>query len=287
MLTEVAVIDAHGKHAQAVRFTHDGKLLVSTGQDANVRLWSVPSFAAAGAFAGHKNSVNSLSFSPDERLLATGSTDGTVRVWSFPDGQCLHTLAKQTTGVFSPDGKQLATISAKGQIVFWEVSSGRQIDSIGPFDKRTICLAFSPDGADVLLGGAGPIHRVKIATGEKQGEMTGHAVVVACLRVSPDGKRLASTGADGQLRLWSTKDWSLERAVKIGACGVLQIAFAADSKSVAVAADHLLQIFSVKTGAVLDRIESPLKGLYGVAISPDGEYLANAAADGRIRIWRR
>ena len=41
---EPIVIDAHGRHAQAVAFTKDGKRLVSAGQDACVRFWSVPVF---------------------------------------------------------------------------------------------------------------------------------------------------------------------------------------------------------------------------------------------------
>ena len=36
------VLEAHGKHAQAVHFTRDGKRLVSSGQDAHVRVWSLP-----------------------------------------------------------------------------------------------------------------------------------------------------------------------------------------------------------------------------------------------------
>jgi WD40 repeat protein len=85
---EPLVLDAHGRHAQAVAFTKDGTRLVSAGQDACVRLWTVPGFQADGVFEGHSNSVNSLSFSPDGSLLATGSTDGTVRVWSF-SSRCL------------------------------------------------------------------------------------------------------------------------------------------------------------------------------------------------------
>jgi WD40 repeat protein len=284
---EPAVIEAHGRHAQAVRFTKDSKLLVSVGQDACVRLWSVPGFAAVASFEGHKNSVNSLSFNPDERLLATGSTDRTVRLWSFPEGRCLHTLDKQLTGVFAPDGDRLATISAKGQIVLWEAKSGKQLTSIPALDKRTMAVAFSPDGRDLLIGGTGPIHRVAVSDGTKHDELTGHKVVVACLRVSPDGKLLASTGADGHLRLWSTKDWAEVRSIKLNRCGVLQIAFAPKSDCVTVAADNLIQSYSVRDGKVVDRIELPVKGLYGVAISPDGKYLANAAADGKVRVWER
>ena len=287
MASEVALIDAHGRHAQSVHFTRDGKLLLSSGQDARVRLWSVPGFAAAGTFEGHKNSVNSLRFTPDEQLLVTGSTDGTVRVWSFPEGRCLHTLEKQVTGIFAPDGDRLATISAKGQVILWGAKDGKQIISIPAIDKRTTALAFSPDGRSLLIGGTGPIHRVAVADGKKEGELNGHKVVVACLRVSPDGKWLASTGADGHLRFWSTKNWAQARAVKLERSGIFQIAFAPQSDSVTVTADFLIQTYSVKDGKAVDRIEVPIKGLYGVAISPDGKYLANAAADGKIRVWER
>jgi WD40 repeat protein len=287
MVSEVAVLDAHGRHAQAVRFTKDGKLLLSAGQDACVRLWSVPGFAAAGVFEGHKNSVNSLDLTPDEQFLATGSTDGTVRLWSFPDGRCLRTLPRHMSGVFSPAGDRIATISAKGQIVLWDPKSGEQVTTIPAIDKRTTAVAFSSDGSRVLIGGTGPIHRVTVADGKKEGELTGHKIIVACLRVSPDGKWLASTGADGFLRLWSTKSWTEVRAVKLAAGGVLQIAFTPKSDAVTVSADFLILSYSLKDGKLLDRIEVPLKGLYGVAISPDGKYLANAAADGRVRVWER
>ena len=207
-INEPVVIDAHGRHAQAVAFTKDGKHLVSAGQDACIRLWSVPGFQADGVFEGHSNSVNSLSFTPDGTLLATGSTDGTVRVWSVPQGQCLYVFAKQTTAWFSPDGKHLATISTKGRIVLWDAQTGKEVKTLPAVDKRIITLAFMPDTATLLIGGTGPIHRISLPEGEKVGELPGHKVVVTCLRLTPDGKFLASTGADGMLRLWSTKDWS-------------------------------------------------------------------------------
>lgn len=283
---EPIVIDAHGRHAQAVAFSKDGKSLVSAGQDACVRLWSVPGFKADGVFEGHGNSVNSLSFSPDGSVLATGSTDGTVRVWSFPQGKCLHILAKQLTARFSPDGKHLATISAKGRVVLWDAKTGKELKTLPALDKRITDLAFASDAATLLVGGTGPIHRVGLPEGMKEGELAGHKVVVACLRLTPDGKLLASTGADGLLRLWSTEDWSEVRKVELRAYGVLQMAIAPRGDVVTVSADHLIQTFSID-GKLVGRIELPVKGVYGLAISPDGRYLANAAADGKVRVWER
>src|SRR5207302_10317468 len=133
--------------------------------------------------------------------------------------------------------------------------AGEEIIAMPAVDKRTPALAFSADGSSLLIGGTGPIHRVTVADGKKEGELTGHKVVVACLRISPDGKWLASTGADGYLRFWSTKDWTEARSVKLDGCGVLQIAFAPKSDAVTVAADYLIQTYAVKDGKLLDRIE--------------------------------
>lgn len=285
--SEVATIDAHGRHAQAVYFTKDNKTLVSAGQDACVRLWSIPEFQAKGSIEGHKKSVNSLSFTSDERLLATGSTDRTVRVWSFPEGKCRHTLDNQMTAVFSQKGDRLATISFKGEIGLWEGSSGHQLASLSELDRRPTSITFTRDGSTLLVGGMGPIHQVAVAAGNKTSELKGHQSVVTCLRVSPDGKWLASTGADGYLRIWSTADWSEAQTVKIEGSGVFQIAFSPGSDSITVSADFVIRSYAVKDGKLLERIQVPLKGLYGVAISADGKYLANAAADGRIRVWER
>ena len=284
---EPIVIDAHGRHAQAVAFTKDGKHLVSVGQDACVRLWSVPNFQADGEFEGHGNSVNSLSFSPDGSLLATGSTDGTVRVWSFPQGKCLHVLVKQLTARFSPDGTHIAAISAKGRIVLWDARAGKEVKTLPVLDKRITSIAFTSDAATLLVGGTGPVHRVSLPEGKKEGELAGHKAVVACLCITPDGTLLASTGGDGLLRLWSTEDWSEVRKVELRAGGVFQLAIARKGDFVTVSADNLIQTISIKDGKVVGRIEIQVKGVYGLAISPDGRYLANAAADGKVRVWER
>jgi WD40 repeat protein len=282
---EPTVINAHGRHAQAVAFAKNGNHLVSAGQDACVRLWSVPGFKPVGVFEGHRNSVNSVSFSPDNSLLATGSTDGTVRVWSFPQGKCLHVFEKQLTARFSPDEKHLATISAKGRIALWDAKTGQEVMTLPALDRRITAILFACDATMLLVGGTGPIHRVSLPEGKKVGKLAGHKVVAACLQFTPDGRFLASTGGDGILRLWSTKDWSEVRKVELRAGGVFQMAMAPKGDVVAVSADNLIQIISINDGAVVGRIELPVKGVYGLAYSSDGRYLASAAADGNVRVW--
>jgi WD40 repeat protein len=119
------------------------------------------------------------------------------------------------------------------------------------------------------------------------GTLAGHEVAVACLRLSPDGRTLASSGADRTVRLWSTADWSEMRRVELEAGGILQLAFSPDGERLAVGVDHLILVHDVDSGELMDRIELQPKGIYGLAYSPDGRYLANAAADGKVRIWEQ
>jgi WD40 repeat protein len=282
---EPLVLAAHTRHAQAVTFTRTGRIMLSTGQDAQIRLWSVPGFKSVGAIVGHRNSVNSVAFSVDEQMLATSSSDGTVRVWSFPEGQCDQVFQKQTVARFSPTGKYLATLSTKGQVSLWDPRTGELVASADPVDRRAVALEFSPDERELLVGGTGTIHRLSVPGLSPLGDLAAHEAIVASLRVSPDGATLVSTGGPGSVRFWSTDGWRELGTVPLETPGGLAVAFAPNSSEVSVSVDFHIITLSVRDRAVTANRRVGAKGVYGLAYSPDGKYLANAAADGRVRVW--
>jgi WD40 repeat protein len=283
MSQPIAVIEAHGRHAQRVLFTPDGGTLVSCGQDGAIRLWKVPSFGPDGAFEGHGASVNTLSFSADGGVLASGSSDGTVRVWSFPGGRELDVLEGQVAAACSPAGG-FATISTKARAVLWD-GNYDEVATLPLLDRRLFSLAFTADGATLLVAGTGAVHRVDVKGRARAGEYGGHQTAVASLALSHDGSLLATTGAEGTLRVRAVAGGAERFAVRIGRPGVLQAAFSPDGGRVAVSIDFAIQLRSATDGALLEAIEVPIKGVYGLAFSPDGRLLANAGADGRIRVW--
>jgi hypothetical protein len=279
------VLEAHGKHAQAVHFTRDGKHLVSCGQDAKVRVWSVPGFKPVRALEGHEKSVNALAFTADEMRLLTSSSDPAVRLWSFKDGKTLYTFDKQTLGALGPDGDHVVTVSSKNELVLWDGTTGERRKVLAPLDKRHLALCFAPNGLFLFVGGTGPIHRVALPDGTSDGKHEGHQIGIACLKPSPNPAILGSTGLDGTLRFWTVVGGDEVNCVPIEGQGVLQLAFAPDGRSVAVSVDGAVWHLGAPDGDVIERYEVPLKGVYGVAFSPDGKYLANAAADGRVRVF--
>jgi len=283
MAEPVTVIDAHRGSAQRVAFSPDGASLVSCGQDGRVRLWKVPSLAADGGFEGHGASVNTLSFSADGGLLATGSSDGTVRVWSFPGGRELDVLDDQVAAAVSPAGG-LATISTKARAVLWD-GNYDEVAVLPLLDRRLFSLAFTADGASLLVAGTGVVHRVDVKGRAKTGEYSGHQTAVAGMALSADGTLLATTGAEGTLRVRGVAGGAERFVVRPGRPGTLQVALSPGGERVAVAIDFAVQLRSSGDGALLSTIEVPVKGVYGLAFSPDGRLLANAGADGKVRVW--
>jgi WD40 repeat protein len=289
-MTAALVLDAHGKSAHAVHFTHAGAHLVSCGESAPVRLWSVPRFRPERELAGQERGVTALAFTADEARLATLGADGSLRVAPFrpggPDADADFTLEKQALAALGPDGDHLVTLSTSNELALRDGRTGALRKVLGPFDKRHLALAFAASGLFLFVGGMGPIRRLALPDGTSDGVLAGHQIGIACLRSAPNPAILASTGLDGTLRFWtvvSGAEVSCVALPKEHASGALQLAFAPDGRSVAVSTTAGVLRLRAPDGELIERHE--VAGGRGVAFSPDGRFLACAAADGRVRVW--
>ncbi|MCI0746875.1 MAG: hypothetical protein L0Y58_15845, partial [Verrucomicrobia subdivision 3 bacterium] len=74
----------HNGRVESVRFSPDGKRVITACNDSNARVWDAASGHLLGEPLRHRTRVYYAEFSPDDRWVVTASTDGTARIWEVP-----------------------------------------------------------------------------------------------------------------------------------------------------------------------------------------------------------
>src|SRR5579883_187941 len=269
----------HGDYLRSIRFTPDGKTLISLGSD-GIRVWD----AATGKPIRHFGAgivPRSLDLSSDGRRAAISryhaGAGGPVEVWDVTTGKLLHKLGNQhySQVCFSPDGKQLAartnhfslTPVFPWSIFLWDVESGKAIRTL-PGPKEDIWdMQFSTDGKSLILGGsARTMSRLSTTDGNEVNRFRDVPADVHSLVLSPRGDRIAF------IELWMKK-WPGGGA----SWGSNVRVFLLDSRTGAE-----LRCWSVKPKLSQG---GPDNGWWSLGFSPDGSRLAACQEHGPIRIW--
>jgi WD40 repeat protein len=80
--------------ANIVRYSPDGKFLLTGGRDAHLNIWSVENYELIKSIPAHNWAIYDIVFSPDTTLFATASRDKTVKIWHAKTYQILKRITK-------------------------------------------------------------------------------------------------------------------------------------------------------------------------------------------------
>jgi RNA polymerase sigma factor (sigma-70 family) len=302
-----------------VAFTPDGKGLLSTCWDGNVRLWDSATGKELRRFARHGKGVSKFYVTPDRKTMATHDFDSVVRIWDVASGKMrVVTLGRRGRPLaLSPKADLLATAGSNGTFRLWDAATGAEVRRLGPLAPAGVrtsleSVAFSPDGRLVAAGtGFGNelhdrpgVTRVwDVATGKVLLDFGGHRGGVAAVAFGPGGKLFASGSHDATIRLWDTATGKERLVIEVAddpdaplhasskaqgfrAGGVRGVTFSADGKVLASAhQDGTVRLWESATGKALRTLRGHGRQATSVAFSPDGKSLASASLDHTIRVW--
>jgi WD40 repeat protein/class 3 adenylate cyclase len=106
------------------------------------------------------------------------------------------------------------------------------------------------------------------------------------LAFSPDGKRIATSTSDGQIKLWDLKSRK-ELFTLSGHEGFINsVAFSPDGSRLASASgDGTAKVWDLDTQQVIHDLRGHTDEVFSVAFSKDGERIVTASIDGTARVW--
>ncbi|MEW6642749.1 MAG: c-type cytochrome [Pseudomonadota bacterium] len=164
------VLDGHTQNVNGVAFAADGRSLVSVGYDRELRIW--PMGAGAPDVVLLPFPLNAVAVAPDGEIIVAGA-DGKVRFLTS-DGHDAGAVQAGATPIvalaISPDGTWLAAAAIGGAVAVIDRATRGVARALATQGVSVWSVAFLPDNATLLTGGAdGRIRRWNARTGEAIG----------------------------------------------------------------------------------------------------------------------
>jgi WD40 repeat protein len=268
------------------KFSPDGKALATASHNQSendgakhepglIQLWDVASSKVLRRFPVESFGARSVAFSRDGRWLFAGITDRTIRVYDLSTGREILPRYGQDHAV--------APLPRGGAVA----------DSSGTIN----CLELSPDGSILAsasfataaagLGSLARIHLWDVTRGSEIRQIPAHGQWIMSLSFAPDGRTIASTGAEPVIRLWDVAT-GREASPQAGhRSGIQQLVISpADGTVITGGYDGTIRQWDHVTGRELGLIADLPYQISGLAISPDGRsLLVGEGGGGKLVLW--
>ncbi len=236
------------------------------------RCWDLRSGRALRLFVGHQAPIHCLALSRDGKQMLTGAGgcvwrdgaplagDCTVRLWDVGSGKEVLAFSEHDAPVrgvaFLPDGHGVVSCSSDGIVLLWDVRRRPLPRPLWREPGRATCLALSPGGRSLLVGGSGQPRLWEFPGPREIDRFPPGNALLHALAFAPDGKQAA------------------------GACGRLGYH---DGKLAGT--DCLVRVWDLQQGAVLRELTGHTRPVLTVAWGRDGNWIASGSLDGTVRLW--
>jgi len=250
---QTALVSAHSEAINDLKFSPDGKYIVSASNDKTVKIWELnitdTSFVCQpiATIKEHKRIVNTVQWSSDGKYLLTTSYDKKAIIFDLSNPReplMKKTFAKHkgeiTASAFSPDGNLIATGDNKQVVMVWN-TDGEIIAELTDFPAKITSIDFSPRNDDLLISYDDYSDNVAIFSIERLGAKllfpehnnTVFASSWGEFAGNARSKQLVAATAGGNsndIFLWNTVNGEILNHFKGNGCSVWAVAFDAGNR---------------------------------------------------------
>jgi len=161
----VSSFEGHKQEVCGLKWSPDGKMLASGGNDNNLFIWELNNNRKKNfkyCFSEHTAAVKALSWCPWQRNLLVsggGTADKTMKFWDVDKGRLLNNINVESqvcSILWNPFDKELLSSHgfSKNQLILWKYPTMEKITELNGHTNRVLHTCLSPDGSTVVSAAA-------------------------------------------------------------------------------------------------------------------------------------
>ena len=291
--SETLCLAGHMGFNRAASFSPDGTKILTANEERRACLWDAKTGELIRLFDAPTANISDASFDPSGTRILIAMRDfvrriGELRVFDTSTGELLLTLPQESTvwtARFDRDGKRIVAACGNDQLVFWDASTGKLLTTI----QSSIAYGVNFHSNGLLASG----HRDGVArlwdpeTGQLIKEFPGHAGPVHGIAISPDGRRMISSGVDAKVIVWDLGSKEQLLTLNGHQDEVRAVAFSPDGNLIVTGSDDRTAcIWDASSGTLKKKFVGHLNEIRSAAFSPDGESIITGSSDGTAKSWK-
>lgn len=230
--------------------------------------------------------------SPSNDQVLTGHTDGQVRLWDVSTGKLLRELDAHQNRIdrvcFGPTGQRIASVGdATVRVGDLTDPDANELSMLGTHDGFIMHVAFTKDGRTLATSGDG-LYLWDPNSISSNANFVIENIGGRIAAFSPDGQQLVSAGSDATIRIWDVATGQEQRWFECNG-HVSNASYNHDGSMIAAVVStkqrYDVVLFNSLTGEEINRWCAHDQFINSLEISPQGDLLATASADGTVCVW--
>lgn len=239
---EVVLTVGHTDQVNCLSFSHDGKYLLTGGNDMLIKLWDVSTTREIRTFSGNDGRLIAVAFSPDDKYIATLDYSEQVKAWDMNTGKqlCAFPCEESHEYVGFALGKYMLFTDEEYNVVLADPADGSVFKKINigmnpqrmavhPDGKKLFYYTYQAEMVELDLESGNELQRVKL--------FPEFVYMPTRMSFNKSGKLLAASLVDNTIAVFNIEQHSVAGMLKGHTNRIKDICFEKNGEQL-FSADH-------------------------------------------------